>query len=261
MSAEIERFDDKARQKFNRLGHTVVRRGELLRHPLYTRFLHWSAAIFFLLALLSGMAIYSPSLFPFLTSLFGGGAMTRFLHPWFSLAFTFIFIFQFLNWLALMVWNKSDNRFMRNIKKYATNREKLAPEDTEFFNGGQKLYFWLIALSAVLFLVTGILMWFDDVVSRLLVAVSYVLHDIASLFMLGGFLIHVYQATIGEPGTFRSMINGTVSKKWAWTHHPAWYRKVTGRNPREDYERARHQPAQSPRLFETDETEIQERAE
>jgi cytochrome b subunit of formate dehydrogenase len=38
------------------------------------------------------------------------------------------------------------------------------------------------------------------------------------------------------------MINGTVTKKWAWTHHPGWYRAVTGRDPREDYEREkRHQ--------------------
>jgi cytochrome b subunit of formate dehydrogenase len=32
------------------------------------------------------------------------------------------------------------------------------------------------------------------------------------------------------------MIDGTVSESWAWTHHPAWYREVTGRDPREAYE-------------------------
>src|SRR5215207_5369157 len=147
MSAEIEQFDEKARQKFSKLGHTVVHRGELFRYPLYTRFLHWSVAIFFILALLTGLAIYSPHLFYFLTPLFGGGAMTRFLHPWFSLAFTLFFFFQFLNWLAPMAWTKADSRFLRHIKEYATNQEKREPEDTGFFNGGQKLYFWAIALS------------------------------------------------------------------------------------------------------------------
>ena len=35
----------------------VVHRDELLRHPVYTRVLHWSVAICFVLALLSGLAI------------------------------------------------------------------------------------------------------------------------------------------------------------------------------------------------------------
>jgi cytochrome b subunit of formate dehydrogenase len=33
-------------------------------------------------------------------------------------------------------------------------------------------------------------------------------------------------------------MRGTVSDKWAWTHHPAWYRRATGRDPRADYQRA-----------------------
>jgi hypothetical protein len=34
------------------------------------------------------------------------------------------------------------------------------------------------------------------------------------------------------------MTRGTVEKRWAWTHHPAWYRHATGRDPRADYEAA-----------------------
>jgi formate dehydrogenase subunit gamma len=61
-------------------------------------------------------------------------------------------------------------------------------------------------------------------------------HDVAALLMLGGIIIHIYQSTAQEPGTFGSMINGTVTKEWAWTHYPAWYRKVTGREGREDHQ-------------------------
>lgn len=56
--------------------------------------------------------------------------------------------------------------------------------------------------------------------------------------MLGGFIIHLYEGTAAQPGTFQSMTNGTVTEEWAWTHHPAWYAKVAGRDPREDYKRA-----------------------
>jgi formate dehydrogenase subunit gamma len=250
MSSSVERFDEKARRTFSRRGQTVVHRGELLRHPVYTRVLHWCVAITFVLSLLSGFAIYSPWLYRWLTPLFGGGPMTRFLHPWFGVAFTIAFFFQFLNWFAPMHWTDADKRFMREIKAYAANSEAVAPKDTGFFNGGQKLYYWTIAVCAVVFLITGLLLWFDHTVARWLVAVSYVLHGLAALAMLAGFIIHIYQSTAAQPGTFQSMTNGTVTNKWAWTHHPAWYGEVTGRDPREDYERERQRLTERDRVVE-----------
>jgi formate dehydrogenase subunit gamma len=239
VSSEVERFDDQARGVFNRHGQTVVHRGELLRHPVYTRCLHWLVAISFVLSLLSGFAIYSPWLYRWLTPLFGGGAMTRLLHPWFGLAFSVAFLFQFLNWFIPMRWTSADTRWVKRLRKYVSNQEQIEPEETEFFNGGQKLYFWVIVASAVVFLITGVLLWFDHVVPRWSVAVSYVLHDLAALVMLAGFIVHVYEGTAAQPGTFQSMTNGTVTKAWAWTHHPGWYSRVTGRNAREDYQAAR----------------------
>lgn len=246
----VERFGDKARREFGHLGHTLVHRGELLRHPVYTRFLHWSVAMLFVLSLLSGFAIYSPWLYRWLTPLFGGGPMTRFLHPWFGLFFDLFFLFQFLNWFVPMKWSDADSRFLRRIKEYVSNEEKLEPADTGFFNGGQKLYFWVIVFSAILFLISGVPLWFDHAVPRIPVAISYVLHDIAALVMLAGFIVHVYEGTAAQPGTFRSMTDGTVSEEWAWTHHPAWYRAVTGRDPREAYERARRRQAERARSIE-----------
>lgn len=259
MSEQAERFDERARREFAERGRTVVRRGELLRHPVYTRVLHWSVAISFVLALLSGFGIYSPWLFRWLTPLFGGGPMTRLLHPWFGLAFELFFFFQFLNWFAPMAWTKADSRWMRRIKAYATNKEKVEAEDVGFFNGGQKIYFWLIVVSAVLFLVTGLLMWFDNATPRWVVALSYVVHDIAGLVMLAGFIIHVYEGTAAQPGTFRAMTDGTVTDDWAWTHHPAWYADVTGRDPREDYERASRRQLERERAVEAWEREQDER--
>src|SRR5690242_7865095 len=241
MSVRAKNFDERARGEFARIGTTRVRRGELLRHPVYTRFLHWAVAIFFILSLLSGFAIYSPWLFRWITPLFGSGARTRALHPWFGLIFEVFFVFQFLNWVGPMAWNEADSRWMRRLRAYATNEERLEAEDVGFFNGGQKLYFWAIVVCGILFLITGVLMWFDNLSPRWVVAASYVIHDIAALVMLAGFIIHVYEGTAQQPGTFHSMIDGTVTEDWAWTHHPAWYRDVTGRDPREAYEDEKRQ--------------------
>ncbi len=239
MNGAIERFDEGARRRMGAVGRTVVHRGELLRHPVYTRVLHWSVAACFLLSLVSGFAIYTPWLYRWLSPIFGSGARTRMLHPWFGTAFVVVFALQVLNWLAPMAWTPDDRRWVRRIRAYASNAEKVEPESVGYFNAGQKLYFWAIVASAVLFLVTGIPMWFPEIFGRVAVQIGYVLHDIAGLVMLGGFILHVYEATAAQPGTFQSMTRGTVTERWAWTHHPEWFRSVTGRDPRAEYERAR----------------------
>jgi formate dehydrogenase subunit gamma len=184
-------------------------------------------AVFFIPALLTGLAIYSPWIYRAVTPLFGGGPMTRLLHPWFSLGFVVFFVLQFLNWLRPMTWTPDDRRWIRRIRAYVTNAEPCEPDYVDFFNAGQKLYFWAIVASAVLFLFSGIPMWFPKTFGRLAVNIGYVLHDIAALVMLGGFVVHIYESTAAVKGTFHSMTRGTVERRWARTHHPAWYRRVS----------------------------------
>jgi formate dehydrogenase subunit gamma len=238
MSTAIERFDERARAAAGAHGRSVIREDELLRHPIYTRLLHWSVAAFFILALLSGFAIFTPWLFRWLNPPFGGGPMTRLLHPWFGMAFAVCFVFQILNWLEPMAWGPEDRRWIRRIRRYVANADPVEPEYVGFFNAGQKAYFWTIVVSAAVFLASGIPMWFPAVFGRTTVAIGYVVHDIAALVMLVGLVIHIYEGTAAIPGTFQSMTRGTVEKRWAWTHHPAWYRAITGSDPGADYDRA-----------------------
>jgi formate dehydrogenase subunit gamma len=232
MSGAVNRMDgldDGARARVAVRGRTIVREGELLRHPAYTRVLHWGVAAFFVLALLSGFAIYTPWLFHWLTPLFGGGPTTRLLHPWFSLGFVVLFALQFVNWVQPMSWTGDDNRWIRRIGDYVTNSRAHEPEYVDFFNAGQKAYFWTITVSAIVFAVSGVAMWMPGTFGRTTVAIGYVLHDVAAIVMLVGFIVHVYEGTAVAPGTFRSMVRGTVDRRWARAHHPAWYRRETGR--------------------------------
>jgi formate dehydrogenase subunit gamma len=231
MRTAIDRFDDRARAIVDAHGRTIVHRDELVRHPVYTRVLHWGVAIFFIPALLSGFAVYSPAIFRVVTPLFGGGAMTRLLHPWFSLGFVVLFTLQFLNWLRLMTWTAADRQWFGRIRTYVSNSEPREPDYVDFFNGGQKLYFWAIAGSAAIFLLSGIPLWFPATFGRIAGSISYVLHDVAALVMLAGFIVHIYESTAAVRGTFHAMTRGTVERRWARTHHPAWYRRVTGEDP------------------------------
>ena len=240
MPTAVDRFDDKARATFDQIGQNEVYDGELLRHRVYTRFLHWMVALFFFLALFTGFGFYLPWLFRWFTPIFGGGPLSREMHPWFGLGFVFFFGLQMLNWIKPMTWTPADTRWMRNIGKLFWGKEKQDPPDTGFFNAGQKAQFWEIVGGCVVYLITGIILWTGArTFGRWAVVVSYILHDISALIMLGGIFIHIYLSTIGEPGTFQAMIRGAVSEAWAWTFHPAWYKEVTGRDPRQACEEAR----------------------
>jgi formate dehydrogenase subunit gamma len=222
-----------------KFGRTTVYEGELLRHSVYNRVVHWAVAIFFILALLSGFALFTPWLFAWVAPLFGSGARARVLHPWFGLGFVIALIFQLRGWYAAMRWKESDSRWLRRIRAYITNTERAEADDVGKFNAGQKLWFWTMIYSGLVFLITGIPLWFPEVFGRTLMWICNFFHDIAGLVMLAGFIVHIYEGTLAISGTFRSMTRGTVTRQWGWTHHPAWYRELTGRDARQDREEAR----------------------
>ena len=74
----------------------AIRRGPpvtVVRYSPLKRVNHWITAGCLILLLLSGLAMFHPSLF-FLTGLFGGGQNTRMLHPWIGVVlFVSFFIF------------------------------------------------------------------------------------------------------------------------------------------------------------------------
>ena len=103
-------------------------------------------------------------------------------------------------------------------------------EDSEVgkYNGGQKLLFWAAAVGALGLLLSGIVIWFPELFGQGLREASYVVHDVAFILFFAMIIGHIYLGTAAEPGTFGSMVRGTVTKEWARLHHPKWYREVTG---------------------------------
>ncbi|MFZ3212478.1 MAG: formate dehydrogenase subunit gamma [Terriglobales bacterium] len=251
MATSIGRMQEKEPALFDQLGRTVVHEGELPRHSVYTRFLHWAYGIFFFLALFTGFAIYMPFLFRWFAPAFGGPATTRMLHPYFGVGFVFFFGLQIINWWGPMSWTEADSRWIKHLPEFLRNAEPVEPEDVGMYNGGQKLQFWEIVVGCIVYLITGIIMWAGaPTFGAVAVAVSYVLHDISALIMLFGIFFHLYQSTFGQPGTIQAMTRGTVSEAWAWTHAPAWYRQMTGRDPRQALEQERQRRINRERAIE-----------
>src|SRR5260370_18487522 len=67
------------------------RRASLVRYRPSERTNHWLTALGFVLAALSGLALFHPALF-WLANLFGGGPWTRILHPFIGLLMILVFL-------------------------------------------------------------------------------------------------------------------------------------------------------------------------
>ena len=131
-----------------------------------------------------------------------------------------------LAWRKVGRWGAADSEFARRMPHHILHAGEVQPAETGFFNGGQKLYFWSVIVTGVVFLVTGIVWSFRYQVPHNVYAVCRTTHRVVGVVMLAGLLVHIYKATIGEPGTLRSMLRGTVTTEWARTRRPKWFREI-----------------------------------
>jgi len=204
----------------------VVIGNEIVRHRRASRWIHWLVAATFFLALFTGMPIWTP-IFGWMSSFFGGLATCRVLHPWFGVAFFVFSLVMFFHWLTDMRILPSERGWL-GPKALEYMRFQTDIEDVGKYNGGQKLFFFAVSLGALGLLVTGLLMWFPLSFPVVLRELGFILHDLTFILFAVGIVGHIYLGTAAEPGTFGSMVRGTVTRQWARLHHPGWYREVTG---------------------------------
>ena len=189
---------------------------------------HWFTAICFVLLAASGLAFFHPSMF-FLTNLLGGGAWARILHPFLGVA-------MFLSFLGLTVrfWHHNrmtdnDRQWLRQLGDVVNNREEKLPEVGRY-NGGQKMLFWVMVVTMLLLLLSGIVIWqpyFAPSFPVVLLRWAVVVHAISAFVLILGIIVHIY-AAIWVKGTIGAMTRGYVSKGWAKKHHPGWYKEIGG---------------------------------
>ena len=202
------------------------------RYSDRTRLTHWAVALLFLAAALSGLALFHPALF-FLTQLFGGGTWDRRLHPFFGIIMAVAFLPIFLELWRDNRWRPEDTAWVREARTMLRGEEERLPQVGRY-NAGQKIVFWVSAVTLLVMLVTGFLFWqpfFADAVPIPLRRVLVLLHSLAAFVLVLTIIVHVYSA-IWVKGSLRAMTRGTVTENWARRHHPLWHRETT-RPPRD----------------------------
>ena len=52
---------------------------------------------------------------------------------------------------------------------------------------------------------------------------------VSGFFLIAGVLAHAYLGTVANPGTWRVLVDGTVTRAWAKHHHPNWFHTLIER--------------------------------
>jgi formate dehydrogenase subunit gamma len=190
----------------------------LLRFSRTERAFHWIHASAFFVLLGSGLILYLPRL----SELVSRRPLVKAVHidtaiAW-AIALALVVLLGDRAGLRrtvheLDLFDSDDRLWLRRI-----------PRPQGRFNAGQKLNAALTASFAVLFAVSGFLLWLGERDHRFRFASTIVLHDglmYVSLVLLVG---HLYLALI-YPATrhaLRGMTTGSVRRDWAQRHHAKW---------------------------------------
>lgn len=199
----------------------------LQRYEDGDRMNHWFIALMFVLAGLSGLAFFHPSLF-FLTNLFGGGSWTRILHPFMGVLMVLGFVILFFKLWQDNVVNAADREWRKHAGRMLKGDKSGMPPVGKY-NYGQKMVFWLMAVSLLVLVVTGFMFWrpwFAPIFPVNVLRAAVLLHSVAAVLLVAAVIMHVY-AAIWVKGTVRAMTRGTVTEGWAKANHPLWHEEMT----------------------------------
>lgn len=202
------------------------------RYSFRERVMHWLTALGYCYCLATGLAFYTPYLF-WIAVVLGGGPTSRFWHPIFGLGFFAAALWMHAVWRGDMAMTESDRRWLNRVGGYMTNQDERMPIQ-ERFNGGQKIFYWLMYYGALFLLLSGLFLWFPEYIPFRMAWIRQsmiLIHEIAALLTIGGFIVHLYMGLLLVPGSMTAMTEGFVTRAWAKAHHRLWYIRVTGGEP------------------------------
>lgn len=220
---------------------TITRAGvatpedQVVRYNFAERAVHWINGIAYVYCMATGLALFTPFLF-WMATVLGGGPTIRFWHPWVGLVYLVTIFWMNSKWKMDMAPIPEDEGWNKNIKAYVQNQDDKMPPQGRF-NAGQKMFWKGMFWCTLLLFVTGLALWFPEVISQneklhnwhWLLTLCVFIHCATALVTVALFIIHVYMSVWMTPGSLKSMMDGTVSSGFARAHHRLWYEKVTGR--------------------------------
>ena len=176
-------------------------KGEVFYFGVFTRLVHWVAAVFFSLLVLTGLTMV-------FGKLFGGGALVRsarYVHIVSALIFAIDAPVMFLIWVKDMLPRPYDIKWLFMMGGYLSKAKRPVPAGR--FNAGQKMWFWLSTLGGGYMAWSGYRMFSFGAETGAL-RVAAIIHNFLGAALAGFFMIHLYMSLFAIKGSLKSMLTG-----------------------------------------------------
>lgn len=206
------------------------------KYTKVARIFHWVHTAAFILLVLTGIFLFVNPAAPLLAQ----DSWSRLIHRIAAVIFILAPLMQLIanrktataSLKNAFSWGIDDFKWAMAMPQYyfLSNEEAMPPQDE--MNTGQKLWFTILLVFSPIFVITGILMWFFKDLPPAVFQWSLFVHDVAFIVIFLMFLVHVYLGVIHplmrkHGGSFRAMVDGTVTAEYAKSHHEKWYERIT----------------------------------
>lgn len=201
--------------------------------------MHWTVAVGFILALLTGYAVFFEGSSKLLVN--EAGYVIRLIHRIGGVLFIvapliyFIFSKKRFGFLGAFKWNKSDIGWLLSAPKhYFVGGGDMPPQQK--YNTGQKMFYLFAVVFGFLLAVSGIILWFSWF-SPVVGLVMLFIHDLSAVLLTLFFFVHVYLVALhpNERTSFNAMTTGYMDRKYAEGHHELWYKEVESQEEKESH--------------------------
>jgi formate dehydrogenase subunit gamma len=195
----------------------------LFRYTVYERTIHWFIVSLFLFMAFTGLILLfgRPLLIPItgseLFSLLASASKEG--HNLFGPVFLLALLLMFFRFVRRNIYERGDLTWL--LKGGGIVGKTHLPSN--FFNMGEKTFFWMLILIGAVIVASGLLLVFPVFgQGRAIMELSHVAHGIGALVMITAVLGHIYIGTIGMEGAIDNMKSGYCDLNWAMEHHSNW---------------------------------------
>lgn len=196
------------------IGSKDMRLGEqhrdIQRFSLTDRVLHWIRMLTFIIVSISGIYLV----------FMDGGQSIGMLHSINGMIFFTISLLTLIIWYKQFSFKDYDSKWLRCWGGYLTKEHITLPAGR--YNAGQKIFFWLTMVFAFALFITGIILMRSKISQISVNELILVCHGISAVMVIILVIGHGYLSLVANPGTWKVLISGKVSREWADYHHPNW---------------------------------------
>jgi formate dehydrogenase subunit gamma len=211
--------------------HEAGRRIE--RFNRWQRWVHWATAISFLALAITGVFILfgKKVLLPWMGHdvFYFVAMLSKLIHNFVGPLFIACSVIMFVTFVRHNLFQRWDWQWIKGAGGLVSHKEIPAG----YFNAGEKIWFWGgVVLLGMLMSATGLVLDFVNFgQTRYVLQIADYLHLTGATLYMVAAMGHIYLGTLGTPGAYQGMREGTVDANWAKVHHELWYDEVAHITP------------------------------